>query len=298
MDSLRPALELFLLFKRAAGLRPKTIDEYRRYIERLIAVVPDDRSATPSDVASLMAWLLDTYSVYAARAHYRAIDIFFNWCEDSDELGNPVNPLGHGRRRKVQIPKLPKRKPRRAPQSDVLQLIDSISADDWLGLRDRAIVRFLFDTGVRAGECVGLNISDVDLANRHAIIYGGKGDKDRDVLFTSQCAAMLSTYLAHRPPSSQSCLFASAVNDDGEVKGRLSVRGLQMMLKRRCKQADLPPINPHSIRHLFGTRSLNNGMRLEAISQLMGHYSVDFTKSFYAEWANDGLQREYDEFNQ
>lgn len=178
-----------------------------------------------------------------------------------------------------------------------MHLIASIPQVNWIDLRDRAIVRLLFDTGVRAGECVGLRVSDVNVCTRFAAIRDGKGMKDRDVFFTQELVDMLSAYLVWRPPSPLDCLFVGAVNEDGEVRGCLTVRGLQLMLKRRCQRAGIPHINPHSIRHLFGTRHLNNGMRLEAISHLMGHYSVEFTKRFYAEWATDALQREYDQFS-
>ena len=70
--------------------------------------------------------------------------------------------------------------------------------------------------------------------------------------------------------------------------------GVDMMLERRCKQAGVPPINPHSFRHAYATGLLTRGGDINLVSQIMGHQDISVTKKFYGHLAADQLRQAFD----
>lgn len=309
MESLlADALTLFLVFRRGEGLKAKTLRGYQMHIQAFIDSLPSDRrvvgAVRTADIATFQAHELERLKIRSVRGRHRALDIFFNWLSDNDELGNPPNPM---RRRdgrlKVKPPRLPKHEPRRAKLADVRQLLAMLPGGVQ-GQRDHAVIQLLLDTGLRVGEAAALDMEDIDLNRKLVTVRDGKGGKFRVVPFSDDTVQALLTYLAGRPdlvfepgqaelPSAR-FLFVAFLNDFHEIRGRLTVPGIQQLLKRRCKQFGLPHINPHSIRHLFGEKSLNDGMRLEVVSEIMGHSDPGFTKRVYAPLLSKTVQKEYE----
>ena len=307
MIALPELLESYLQIKLGEGLKPHTIKMYRDHIARFITFLPAHRrnleSVVVADVAAfLVAEEARGMSVITRSARHRALDIWFSWVSDQDYLGNPANLMrrADGRLR-LKPPKKPKHKPRRANTDDLKRVIDSIPLSSWVGLRDRAMLLLALDSGLRIGELIALEIPDIDITKRTVHVHGGKGDKERLGLFTLGTATALALYLMSRPVVDASeiyCnrLFLSSFTAlDVGVRGALSVTGAQQRLRKLCLDCGVKSINWHSVRHLFGTKAINDGMRVEVVSLLMGHSDVSFTRRIYAELLPATAIGEYNE---
>lgn len=300
---LEDALEIFLLTKSAEGLKASTLTGYQQNIVFFARTLPGglqtDLSAIQvSDISRFM--LLEAergMSVSTIRTRHRALKMLFDWLADSEEAGYPPSPMRtRGGKIRPKAPAPPAHMPRRADPILVDRLIDSIPQETWVDLRDRAIIQTFKGTGIRVGELVRLCVGDLDMVRRFITIRDGKGSKDREVPVSPETGRMLSLYILARPAWLSDRLFLSTINADCEVRGELKERGAQLVLARRCEAIGFAPMNPHSLRHMFATKALNDGMPLAVISQILGHTSVEFTAKVYARWERRGMQRQYDRY--
>lgn len=290
---LQDAVQLFVQFKMAEMLKERTIRSYTDHIQALINYLPDSiRMIQASDIAKFLASERKRgLSPATISDRYRALNIFFTWRANCEEIGRPSSPMAE-----MKPPKLPKTEPRRAPLADVRRLIRSIPDRNWIDARDKAIIQLMLDTGLRLGETANLLVKDVNLDERIVFVRYGKGDKSRRVPFSKKTVQAVTTYLSCRPKASFARhLWFSSINEDGEVRGVLTGAGIRQILKRLCIRYRISHINPHSIRHLFGMKALNDGIRIEVVSAMMGHSSIDFTRKVYAPLLTETTQREYDE---
>jgi integrase/recombinase XerC len=185
----------------------------------------------------------------------------------------PMNPA-----RRVRTPKAPKTLPDVMTAEQVNGLIDAVAADKFERThpaRDRAIFEFLYGCGLRVSELVGLNLEDLDRAERW-IRVRGKGKKERQVPFTSQAAAALDRYLPERRAAPQQ--RAIFLNHRG---GRLTARGTGGIVKLYgiLVNGD-SSIHPHGFRHAYATHLLADGADLRAIQELLGHARLSTTQKY------------------
>jgi len=284
---MNDVVEIFLVVKESEGRAKSTIYEHRHYLTSFAAHCGKTLNhVTSIDLAS---WLnderksrgLSEKSVYARWASVRS---FFTWCVAEKML--PDTPIT------IKPPKRRKRTPRVAAYAHVQRIMD-IDPTSWTDNRDKAIIHLLLDTGMRIGEVMGLHIADVDLIAKRAKVTVSKDSEDRLVPFTKSCANAIQEYLDCRPDCKHTHLFLGTRGS--VILGRLTVSGAQQMIERRCRALGIAYVNPHSVRHLFATRALNAGMRVEVVSRILGHSSVDFTLKVYASLLLETVQREYDQ---
>jgi site-specific recombinase XerD len=278
-------IRTYLLVKESEGRAKSTLYEYSLYLTAFHFYCPKPLdSITNSDIAG---WIVKERKRGLADAsilaRHRALKIFFNWCVEYELLAK--TPL------KMKSPKVRKQLPRVASLASVQKLL-TMPADSWIGYRNRALVHLLFDTGMRIGEALSLQVTHINLDSRLVSIPPGKDGEGRQVPFTRHCAGTISDYLANRPLSAWNrWLFLGSLH--GDPVGRLTTGGARLMLKRFCRSAHVGYINPHSIRHLFATKALNDGIRVEIVSRILGHASVDLTLRVYAKLLTETMQREY-----
>lgn len=291
---------LFLASKRAAGLSARTVEWYDGQLRWFFgwleaAGVSGESWLQPSTVRAALAAEngrveAGEISAHTLEARYRALSAFFSWLREwlREERGCAVDPM-----RGVKRPKTPKKTPRRTTVDQVNQLLAAIpEAGDWVDLRDRLAILLLFWLGLRRSEVVGLHAADFDMGRRQVVIRGAKGDKDRILPFPPVVGAALLSYAMSRPPQEEG-LFLSA-SGWRNVRGKLTANGLRQMVHRRCADAGLPPLNPHSFRHGLAMAMLNEGgADLAVVSRMLGHSSVTVTRRFYADYTDDGLKNAY-----
>lgn len=158
-------------------------------------------------------------------------------------------------------------------------------------LRDRALVELLFSSGCRRSEIIGLNIGDVNLGERSAVVKG-KNDKKRTAYFSQNAAAAIAAYLAQRPDHAQRHpLFCRHRKGGVITTNRLSVSSVANLVKQLCRLAEIDPasFSPHSFRHAFAIRVLRKTKNLAVVQDLLGHESPGSTR-IYATIYPDELQ--------
>lgn len=165
--------------------------------------------------------------------------------------------------------------------------------------RERALVEFLYATGIRVSELCSLNVGDIDLYKQEFKVMG-KGRKERQLYISDVARFHLFRYfkwrmrtegltmeeLANRP------LF-SAVK---KPYGRLTVAGIQYLVKRLGRKAGVGNVHPHRFRRTFATDLLNKGMRIEEVMVLMGHTKIE-TTLIYCNIRQDNVRESYRKYS-
>jgi integrase/recombinase XerC len=179
----------------------------------------------------------------------------------------------------VQSPKIRRPLPNVLPIDQMFALLDTpMTPSTALSLRDQALLELLYASGIRVSELVALDMQDVDL-HSGTLRVQGKGRRERQVFFGKTAAQALRAYIEVRPSAPQGqetpALF---VNHRG---GRLSTRGVQLLIKKHCQRTGLPArTSPHTMRHAFATHLLDNGADLRAIQELLGHQQLSTTQKY------------------
>ena len=201
--------------------------------------------------------------------YFRVLRTFFFWLEN--ELEGYISPL-----RKLKPPRLDIIPIEGASMDEVQALLDTCD-NSFAGLRDKALLLVLLDTGIRASEALALQWADVNLSDCTVLVRRGKGGKPRSAFFGPETRRALRSYarLHHDDHSS--------VWVTGEGRP-LTYWGLVSMLKRRAKQAGLPQApSPHDFRRAAALQMLRSGADVVSVSRLLGHAGLDTVKRYLAQ---------------
>ena len=182
-----------------------------------------------------------------------------------------------------------KRLPRTLNKREMTMVLDAAAKSE-----DPAasiIVTMMLDTGLRVSEVCNLNSNDIDLEDGSARVYGGKGDKDRIVLFTKRTLERIDAWIPICEARVRNDDFAFLLNSAGR---RLQPRGVQRLMDRLATEAGLPKgkLTPHVLRHNFATGLLERGADLVTIQRLLGHSGIATTR-VYLEISDQTLREVY-----
>jgi tyrosine recombinase XerC len=198
---------------------------------------------------------------------------FFRFLDREGEIER--NPL-----LALRGPRKPQKLPSFLRMEQVEALLNAPERDTPQGLRDRAILEFLFSSGVRVGELVGLDVRDVLHADGEVVVHG-KGDKERRVFIGHPARIALGRYLKDGRPtllSNNQHTGALFINRNGT---RLSARSVQKLVRAYAIKAGIDQRTyPHLLRHSFATHMLENGAELRVVQELMGHANVNTTQVY------------------
>lgn len=208
--------------------------------------------------------------------HVSGLRAFFRyWQREGRLTKNPF--LG------VPLPKLEKSLPKFLTETQAAALLGGPQKlraegriDAFTAWRDRLALELLYGGGLRVSEAVALNYGSVDLANGTARVLG-KGRKERICPLGAVATAVLQKFRADFAPAAKPAdpVLLS------ESRARLSVRALQLIMKRYLALAELPmDLSPHKLRHSFATHLLNSGADLRAVQELLGHASLATTQIY------------------
>lgn len=193
--------------------------------------------------------------------------------------------------RSLKPPASPRRLPKALPYERVVAIIDSAAASDPppVGLRDAALLELLYGVGARISEACGLDVDDVDLADR-VVLLRGKGGRERRLPLGAHAADAVSAYLVRgRPALISRSTPALFINARGARLGRQSAWDI---VTRAADRAGLSGISPHSFRHSFATHLLEGGADVRVVQELLGHASVTTTQ-IYTKVTVDTLREVY-----
>jgi integrase/recombinase XerC len=183
----------------------------------------------------------------------------------------------------VSTPRQEKRLPKHLSVEEAVRFIETPDPETDLGKRDRAMLEFMYATGVRVAELTTLNLSDIDFRNQ-LVRVTGKRRKQRIVPFGDPAGVALQTYLNVRDkflfnaPVSKRDEEAIFLNYQGT---RITTRSVGRMVEKHIRVcAGLHNISPHALRHSFATHLLDSGADLRDIQELLGHARLSTTQVY------------------
>lgn len=258
-------LKLFLDAKKIEGCSERTIKYYQSTIENMLARIKAPiRKVTTDEVrAYLVAYQqVNNCSKVTVDNVRRNISSFFSWLEEEDYiLKSPMRRI-HKIKTKTVV--------KEVISDETIELM----RDHCTEIRDIAMIDMLYSTGIRVGELVNLNISDVNLLQRECIVYG-KGDKERRVYFDAKTKIHLQKYLDSRTDNNPA-LFVTL----DSPHARLQISGVEIRLRNLGKQLGLTRIHPHKFRRTMATRAIDKGMPIEQVQKILGHSQIDTTMQY------------------
>jgi len=239
------------------------------------AGITDVRGLT---LAHLRTWLAGQSSSGRSRAtlarRSAAARSFTSWC-----LRRGLIAADPGER--LASPQVARVLPTVLDVDEAVALMDhaAVVADDGslLGCRDLALVELLYGTGIRVAELCGLDVDGVDRAQR-TIRVRGKGDRERTVPYGGPAATALDAWWDRRPEiataASGRALFLGARG------GRIDPRTVRGVVHRLSRQAGVPEVAPHALRHTAATHVLEGGADLRSVQELLGHATLATTQRY------------------
>ncbi|MGE7660256.1 tyrosine-type recombinase/integrase [Peribacillus sp. NPDC097197] len=261
----RVILNEYLLSMKLSNKAEATIKKYRWILERFFRECTIQLEELTSD--DVLHWLNEFSEGKKPKTidlFLSAISSFFQFCLAEEYMDTMVI-------KKRWRPKIPHALPKYLTEQEYTRV--KMAAES-LSLRNRSLILFLFSSGCRSSEASQLNIPDVQLEKRTAIVKG-KGKKIRHIHFSEECALVLKEYLATRSSDLEGPLFQ---NKFGQ---RLTKSGIYAITTKLGKQAGLTQsLHPHCCRHTFATNMLARGANIEFIADEMGHADLNTTRVY------------------
>ena len=198
----------------------------------------------------------------------------------------------------LAMPKREQMLPNFLSVDDVFRVLEAPGDDSFIRARDRAMLEFLYGSGLRVSELVGLNLKDVKI-DLQVLRVWGKGRKERIVPFGDKARQALEKHLIHREEVLRRPAAAAGRPQEGPLflnrsGGRLTTRSVARRLDGYVQALRLPrEISPHALRHSFATHLLDSGADLRAIQELLGHASLASTQR-YTHLSLDRIMEVYD----
>lgn len=258
-------LTKFLEAKKIEGCSERTIKYYKVTVEQLLKkVVQPIRKVT---TAQMREYLVDYQKINDCGKTTidnirRNISSFFSWLEEEDYiLKSPMRRI-----HKIRAKKLVKNV---ITDEDIERLRDGCTC-----LRDVAMIDLLYSTGIRVGELVRLNRSDINFSERECVVFG-KGDKERRVYFDAKSKIHLINYLESRTDDNPA-LFVSL----DKPNDRLKISGVEIRLRQLGRKLNLDRVHPHKFRRSMATRAIDKGMPIEQVQKILGHSQIDTTMQY------------------
>lgn len=281
-DYLEVWIEAFLIDRQAQNLSKNTVLYYRDRLNKLLEfaqtqAVNQVSQLTPDVLRRFLLWLERIgHNPGGVHACYRALRAFMLWYwQELDLQGEPPTS-------KVKAPKVALEPLQPVELQEVERLIKTCDRT-FLGLRDKAILLTLLDTGARARELLSIDLDDMDLFSGAVLIRSGKGRKPRTVYLSQATRRALRGFLKVRMDDNAS-LFTT------EAGTRLTYSGMNTMLKMRAKKAGVQHVTIHSFRRATAINMLRSGVDVFSIQQLLGHSDLQVLKRYLA-LASDDLRQ-------
>ena len=247
------ALKLLETELRLKGFSDNTIKSYKFFIEKFLGSMEKSiESLDNNDAKLFLAGLIDKYSGSSLGLAVAALRFFY-----SNILNKSLID--------IDIPKRKKKLPVVLTRQEVKRLIENAPNG-----YARLIISFLYSTGLRVSELVGLKKKDIDLSQRIGWVRHGKGGKDRIFIIPERLVNEIEELMNNE----SEYLFPGR-------NGKLTIRAVEKMVKTAAIRAGIDKkVTPHTLRHSFATHLLDRGVDLRRIQELLGHSSINTTQIY------------------
>lgn len=278
---LATAIPLWEASLRARNRSPKTIRSYRDTARLLVTFLEERRLPTGAEditaehIEAFISDQLDRWRPGTAAVRYRSLKPLFGWLAERGTISS--SPMAH-----VRTPKLPERPVPVVGDEDLRDLLGACEGDQFEDIRDRALLRLMIDTGARLSEVTDIRLVDLDVDGATVTVIG-KGRRRRTVPFGPKTAQVLKHYRSardHHRHRELAPLWLSA-------QGRLTSSGISQMLRRRCRQAGIPTLHPHQLRHTAAHNWLALGGSESDAMRLFGWRSREMLSRYGAALADE-----------
>lgn len=274
-----------------SGRSPKTIENYRLYLERFLEIVTEILDADPKpnmiDAEVLRKYRLklnryespkdgDNLKTITQAYHLIALRGFFKYLSRRGikSLDPSLIELPHVVRKQVTFLHF----------DEVEDMLNQIDLSTESGLRDRAIIELLYSGGLRVSELINLNRDSINLERREFVVRG-KGQKDRPIFISEAAADRIAEYLGARTDSLPALFLNNSKNQQSvDTSGnfrRLTPRSVERIVEKYARMAGITKhVSPHTLRHSFATDLLMNGADLRAVQSMLGHADISTTQIY------------------
>ena len=258
-------LKMFIDAKRIEGCSMRTLSYYQVTVEHLLSQITCPiRKITTDQIRCYLAnyQKRNNCSKVTVDNIRRNISSFFSWLEEEDYI------------LKSPMRRIHKIKTKQAVKEIISDEIIERLRDNCKCLRDLAMIDLLYSTGIRVGELVGLNISDINFEERECVVYG-KGDKERRVYFDAKAKLHLQNYIESRVDNNPALFVTLDAPYD-----RIKISGVEIRIRELGRKLDIEKIHPHKFRRTMATRAIYKGMPIEQVQKILGHSQIDTTMKY------------------
>ena len=265
--------EYLLFVSQVKNLSKNTISAYERDLKKLAKFIDDLNLTNYSEINNEIcsAWIGNLYSQdnnpRSIQRHLSSAKGFFRFLKKNNLIESSPFEL-------VSAPKSPSNLPEVLSPEDVEQLLN-FKPSSLIEIRDMAIIELMYSSGLRVSEAVNVNMDDFEEDMTFLRILG-KGAKTRIVPLGKFALNAINNWIIEREKiiTKSEALF---LNSKGT---RLSIRSVQLRLKKMATKQGLPPVHPHMLRHSFATHMLESSGDLRTIQELLGHSSLSTTQIY------------------
>ncbi len=258
-------LQRFIAAKRIEGRTKPTLQYYESTIHHLLNDVEGSLlSISAEDIRDYLSYFQQKRQSSSVTVNNirRIFSSFFSWLEQEDYIiKSPmrrIHKVKTGTRVKCTI-----------SDEEMETLRDHCN-----NKRDLAMIDFLASTGIRVGELVRLNRTDINFNERECIV-SGKGNKQRIVYFNARAKTHLKNYLGERVDDNPA-LFVSL----HQPAARLKISGVETRLHKLGRETGIMHVHPHKFRRTLATAAIERGMPVEQVQRLLGHVKIDTTMQY------------------
>lgn len=276
---LEDVLKEYYYYCEAKGFTKKTLINKRQELKQLLEYVVEKRAIT--ELESITSFDLKAYvrmkqikglQPQSIVSMFKTIHAFFSWCVREEYL--EVNIAS-----KVDTPKVQKKVIDGFTGKEVQDMVAAFTFKNYLEARNKAIIAMLADTGLRAMEIRGLQLTNV---KETTILVNGKGNKERIVFISPALKRILIKYERLRKENFQNKNITSNYFLSYQGAG-LSHVSLDSVVKEAGKRAGVTTkkVSPHVFRHFYAVACLSEGgMDVYSLSRLLGHADVSVTQRY------------------
>lgn len=283
------------------GRSPKTAENYRRYLERLVEFTGDIpvEKITSEIIRKYRLWLnryVDnngaTITTITQNYYLIALRGFLAYLSQRD-----ITSLSPD---KIELPKVNRKQVTFLSYDEVSRIIDAVPLSDTLpSLRDAALLEMLFSSGLRVSELINLNIDHINTKRREFMVRG-KGQKDRPIFISQRAANSIDRYLAARTDAIPALFINVSRNNSTSTSGdyrRLTARSVQRIIQKYAKLAGITKhVSPHTMRHSYATDLLMNGADIRSVQSMLGHSNIATTQ-IYTHITDSHLKEVFENFH-